>query len=102
MYNRYRHLGKVFVCKKMGKSEIIIHSKERIVQGCILSMDIYGVATPPLMHNMRVAVPQSLQPWFADDSGATGNAVHNAECLEYRFGYYMEPGKSRYICKKED
>ena len=73
------------------------------LDGCVWICNIL-----PLVHNMRVAVPQALQQWFADDSGATGNAVHNAECLEYlvvyrsRYGYYSEPAKSWYICKAED
>ena len=71
-------------------------------------MNVYEVATLPLVHVMRVAVPQVLQPWFADDSGAAGKEVHNAECLEYlvingpEYGHHPEPAKSWYICKTED
>ena len=107
-YNRYRHWGKVFVRDKPGKPAIIIHSKEGIAQGCVLSMNLYGVSTLPLVHDMREAVPEALQPWFADDSGAAGEAVHAAACLEYlvvngpRLGYFPEPAKSYYICKEED
>ena len=54
--------GKEFVCKKPGKLAIIVHSKEGITQGCILSINVYGVTTLPIMHDMRVAVPQALQP----------------------------------------
>ena len=87
---------------------IIIHSKEGIAQGCVLSINAYGVATLPLMHDMRVDVPQTLPPWFANDTGAAGKVVYNIKCLAYlvihgpRFGYYPEPAKSWYICKPED
>ena len=56
---------------------------------------------------MRTAVPDALQPWFADDSGAAGKAVHAVECLECLVingpgqGYFPEPAKSYYVCKEE-
>ena len=107
-YNRYRHWGKVFMRDKPGKPTIIIHSKEGIAQGCCLSMNIYGVTTMPLVMETREAVPEALQPWFADGTAATGRAEYNARCLEYlvinrpEIGYFPEPGKSWYICKEED
>ena len=83
VFNRYCHWGKVFVRDKPGTLAIIIHSKEGLVQGCILSMNAYGVAMMLLVHDMRVAIPQAFQTWFADDTGAVGKAKHNAKCLEY-------------------
>ena len=71
-------------------------------------MNIYGVSTLPLVHDMRTAVPDALQPWFADNSGAARKAVHAAACLEYLVingpgqGYFPEPAKSYYVCKEED
>jgi hypothetical protein len=52
-------------------------------------------------------VPKVLQPWYADDAGC-GEAEHNARLLRLlyekgpEFGYYPEPDKSQYICKKGD
>ena len=58
--------------------------------------------------DMREAVPEALQPWFADDAAAAGRAEYNARCLEYlvingpTIGYFPERGKLWYICKEED
>ena len=35
-------------------------------------VNIYGIAIMPLVMDMREAVPEALQPWFADDAADTG------------------------------
>ena len=70
-YNCYRHWDRVFLRDEPGKSAISIHSKEGIAQGCVQSINVYAVGTLPLEHDMRKAIPQALQLWFADDAGAT-------------------------------
>ena len=57
-------------------------------------MNLYGVALLPLLKRMQVAVPNALAPAYADNTAATGKAVHNAVCLSYllrhgpRYGYF--------------
>ena len=86
----------------------MIHSKEGITQGDCFAMNLYGVALLPLAEWMRNDISSSLQPWYANDTGVAGEAVSNAECLRYllqhgrRYGYFVEPSKSTYICKLAD
>ncbi len=86
----------------------MIHSKEGITQGDCFAMSLYGVALLPLATKMREQFPTALQPWFADDLGAAGEARVNAGCLDFlvkfgpKYGYYANPSKSHYICKLED
>ena len=62
----------------------------------------------PIAERMREEVPEALQPLFADDITAAGQAGHNAACLAFLkvhgpvYGYYPEPSKSIYVCKGED
>ena len=56
---------------------IRILSREGIVQGCNLSMNLYGLALLPLLKRMQAAVPDVLAPAYADDTAAAGKAVHN-------------------------
>ena len=55
-----------------------------------------------------MAVPDALAPAYADDTAAAGKAVHNVACLSYlmrhgpRYGYFLDPEKSWYVCKAED
>ena len=71
-------------------------------------MELYGVALVPLAEKMMVAIPDNLQPWYADDVSGAGNAVDNAECMLFlkengpTYGYFPEPEKSLHICKMED
>ena len=63
----------------------MIHSKEGITQGdCFaMSLYLYGVALLPLATRMQEVIPHALQPWYADDAGAAGEACWNAACLNY-------------------
>ncbi|KAL7530967.1 hypothetical protein ACHAXR_004921 [Thalassiosira sp. AJA248-18] len=71
-------------------------------------MSIYGVGLMPLASSMREAIPDALQPWFADDAAGAGKATDNARCLNFlmtlgpKYGYSLEPDKCWYICKAED
>ncbi|KAL7533156.1 hypothetical protein ACHAXR_005075, partial [Thalassiosira sp. AJA248-18] len=71
-------------------------------------MSIYGVGLMPLASRMRTAIPDALQPWFADDAAGAGKAINNARCLNFlmehgpKYGYFPEPDKCWYICKAED
>ena len=108
IFNRYRHWSVCFLQDKPRENKFVIYSKEGTLQGDVFGAVIYGVGMLPLAEGMRVAIPQTLQPWFADDSASAGRAAHNAACLNYliengpRYGYYPNPAKSWYICKEED
>ncbi len=86
----------------------MIHSKEGITQVDCLAMNLYGVVLLPLAERMWTDIPSSLQPWYAGNTGAAGDAASNVECLRYliqhgpRYGYFVEPAKSTYICKLAD
>ena len=51
----------------------------------------------PLAEKIRIAVPRTLQPWFADDSASSNTAKDNAACLQYlmehgpQYGYFPSP-----------
>jgi hypothetical protein len=73
-----------------------------------MGLTIYGISTMPLVERMRAALPETLVPWYADDSGAVGRAADTARGLQFlqeegpRYGYHPEPGKCIYVCKAED
>jgi hypothetical protein len=107
-FNRYHQWGICLVHDEPGKEALVIHSKEGITQGDCFAMSLYGVALLPLATRMREVVPHALQPWYADDAGAAGEARWNAACLNYlvrhgpRYGYFFEPDKSYHVCREED
>jgi hypothetical protein len=63
-------------------------------------MVLYGLALTPLADAIRTAVPHSVQPWYADDSGVVGNVTALATAqrllleLGPKRGYFPEPSKS--------
>jgi hypothetical protein len=42
----------------------------------------------PLASKMGNAIPEALQPWYCNDTGAAAKAVPNAPCLDFlvKFG----------------
>ena len=98
--NWYRHWCSCFLRNKPGHVKFIIYSKEGTLQGDYFGAVIYGVGVLPFGEGMRIAISQTLQPWFADDSASAGKAKRNAVCLNYlmtngpRYGYYPNPAKS--------
>jgi hypothetical protein len=47
-FNQYRHWVQCLVWSEPGEPALVIHSKERIMQGDCLAMSLYGVALMPL------------------------------------------------------
>ena len=52
--------------------EIIPHSKEGVTQGCPLVMIVYGIRILTLIKNLKRAIPDVTQPWYADNARALG------------------------------
>jgi hypothetical protein len=108
VFNIHRHDIICIVRTEPKKAMEIIHCSEGISQGGVLGMSLYGIATLPLARSMREAIPDALQPWFADDSSAVGTAEQAAQCLLHlqqegpRYGYFPEASKCIYVCKAED
>ncbi len=107
-FNRYRHHSIIYVRDRPGDAPHIILGKEGVNQGCVFGSVCYGIGLMPIAERMREEVPEALQPLFADDITAAGQAGHNAACLAFLkvhgpvYGYYPEPSKSIYVCKGED
>ena len=52
--------------------DIIMHSREGVIQGVPLAMITYGLGIIPLIKNLKTAHPGITQPWYAEDAGALG------------------------------
>ena len=78
----------------------VIHSREGVIQGCPLSMHLYGIGLLPLVEKVREACEGVVVPMFADDLTLVGRAKH--VCLAVllvckhgpNLGYFPEPAKS--------
>ena len=107
-FNWYWHFNIVIFRNGPGEAPCIILSQEGIAQGDVFGLNLYGVTLTPLCNRMKLAVPQAVQLWYADDTSGTGNAKHNAKCLAFlvkngpAFGYFPEPAKAIYIYKGHD
>ena len=108
VFNVHRHDILCIVRTSPGQEAKTLLSREGITQGGVMGLTIYGIATMPLVERMRVALPTTLVPWYADDSGAVGRAADAAQGLKFlqeegpRYGYHPEPSKCTFICKAED
>jgi hypothetical protein len=51
---------------------------------------------------MKKAIPDALQPWFADDSSAVGTAELHLQREGPQYGYFPEASKCIFVCKAED
>ena len=50
----------------------ILHSREGVTQGGPLAMITYRIRILPLIKNLKQAIPDVTQPWYADNAGALG------------------------------
>ena len=62
VFNFYRHWSSIVLWNGNGTASIL-HSKEGIA---------YGMGILPLIKNIKRAIPDVTQPWYADDSGDLG------------------------------
>ena len=67
-FNRYKHHNICYLRDDPGIPTYVILSKEGTIQGDVLGAKNYAIVMLPLAEKMRIAVPQSLQSWFAEDS----------------------------------
>lgn len=71
-------------------------------------MVLYGLALVPLAEKLRAAVPEALQPWYADDAAVAGRTGDIAKVMARlqewgpARGYFPEPEKSVFIVRPED
>ena len=102
-FNCYRHHSRL-VLRRQGKACFIVPSREGVTQGDPLAMVLYGIALSPLAERLKEAVPDAVQPWFADDAAMVGRAsrIRRATTLLQQWGpdrgYYPEPAKSIVVC----
>ena len=78
----------------------ILHSREGVKQGGPLVMIVYGIGILPLVNNMKQAILDVTQPWYADNTRALSTSVRLENCFNLLTrhglvrGYHPEPSKS--------
>ena len=83
----------------------ILCSKEGVTQGDPLSMVACGLGLLPLAEQLRMEVPDLLQPWCADDSAMAGSTRSIAKAMDLLLvlsptqGHHPEPSKSIYLMR---
>jgi len=104
-FNAYRHSAILVMRGRDGRCEFLL-SREGVTQGDPLSMLLYGLALVPLARNIRDAVPEAVQPWYADDGAMAakaskiGQAFRMLQVQGPRRGYFPEAEKSIVLCTK--
>ena len=71
IFNCYSNWLSLVLQNRNGTASIL-HSIEGVTQGDTLAMIAYGIGILPLIKNLKPAIPDVTQPWYADDAGALG------------------------------
>jgi len=85
----------------------MLYSREGVTQGDPLSMLIYGLTLVPLAKRLRDEVPNTNQPWYADDCAMSGTSTSIAKAMVLLLklgpqrGYFPEPSKSIIVCRAD-
>ena len=83
-----------------GRTEILLHSREGLMQGYPLSMVAYDIRVLPLTKQLKAEYPDINQTWYAGDSNALGIFTSIEICFNFLkqfgpgHGYYTIPLKS--------
>lgn len=72
-HNCYRRRSHLMVRGMNGDKAQWIFSMAGITQGDPLSMILYGLGLLPLCRSLRSLVPDTIQPWYADEAGVGGS-----------------------------
>ena len=67
VFNWYRHWSSL-VLRNRNRTTSIIHIREGVTQGDPLAMIVYGIGVLPLIKNLKRAILDVTQPWYADDA----------------------------------
>ena len=90
----------MLILRKRADTGYTILSEEGVTQGDPLSMILYGLALVPLAERLKEAVPDVVQPWYADDAAMAGPASRIRTTMKLLMkwgparGYFPEPAKS--------
>ena len=106
-FNCYRHWSQLMIRSDDGYAGHWLTSQEGVTQGDPLSMILYGIGMLPLTIKLKTAVPDCMQPWYADDAGAGGNFEDIDDFFKLlqlwgpARGYFPEPTKSILVVKPQ-
>ena len=98
VFNCYRHWSSLVLWNGNGTASIL-HSKEGIA---------YGMGILPLIKNIKRAIPDVTQPWYADNAGALGTFARIITYFDFLTrqnpgrGYHPEPTKSVLIVRLDN
>ena len=80
-----------------------MQSREGSIQGCPLSMFLYGIDVLPLIQKLKELHPDVIQPWFADNAAGAGGrqqlGLFYEDLLLYNsgIGYFPNPTKCKVV-----
>lgn len=103
LFNMYRGYSTLFMYHKSGRVTTLLR-REGITQGDPLSMHLYGLASLPLIRELRTRMSspdcELVQSWYADDSTAMGPAPQVCQWFSLlcelgpKYGYVPQPQKT--------
>ena len=107
--NTYQLPARLIINGQNGQIDDIL-SEEGSTQGDVPAMDMYAIATKPLVDKVGSVVDKNLckQIWFADDSGSGGKITEIKKWWDElnssgpKFGYYPKPSKTIMIVKNPE
>ena len=90
----------LLICRSNIEDHFQMQSKERSIQGCPLSMFLYGIGVLPLIRKLKKLHPDVIQPCFVDDAAEDGRwqqlELFYEELLLYEPGFWYFPNSAKY------